>query len=782
MKEYPLINNLRKGTPDDPFIPKKDTRVVLGGRIQLSELPDINSKVTIADPDNQTWFQVRNESLQYTKFTVDYSSGFIYFDPVNDNKVLTISYTGTGFVSIPSGRVHTKSQGSNVTETLDDYTEKMKENAEGIKNSLTDNFKLIQDNKDLRDRAQLKVSEFDQKMNDFFMIPKSPVPTYDDLFIIHPTPKLGWTVQVEDENVMRRWDNHEWSVIFNLDKVNGYNFHVSNDAPVSVYDMWGATTEENYVPQSMRVRVSEDEPTINQLWGLAQNTYGLFIKSWSRRGGWRGILANGLMTEDRKYQITAEELQEYFKNGEVVKARTNLDNYTFPDLAKRLLDNDEKLLNKSSLLKAKAKYSIGGAGCDFSTINEALEFVTKHHAWYQRNQICVELVLAKGFIMKEQVLVRGLNLSWILITSEDTEVPIQRSALTTELNAEMFPAFGVTNGSSPIIGVLFNMDKTGDGTGRCGVYASDGATLTLLPKAGVKNATYKGMFANRASTINAHETIFTGAGDDGAYALNASTINANGVDASNAGNRCVRANRGSTISVHNAKLNGSKGEANVLAFHGSTINAWNAQCNNSAGEGIKAIYNSRINARSTTVNDSAKIGIYCDDSSSVSASRATVLRSKGYAIYALNNSNIDLRNAIISDSNDIAVFANRASTINAHEATITNTKGEAAVQAQHSSTINAWGSVVTGSQKDLCVCVHASRVNMKSSDLRNTKGRIVYAEGVSNVELSTCDVRNSGDAKVEITRGSHVVIFAINGTITPSTPVNELTRSGVIYQ
>ena len=47
--------------------------------------------------------------------------------------------------------------------------------------------------------------------------------------------------------------------------------------------------------------------------------------------------------------------------------------------------------------------------------------------------------------MNEQVLVKNLDLSWIIITGIDNETMINRSALIT-LFRDVYPAFGVANG------------------------------------------------------------------------------------------------------------------------------------------------------------------------------------------------------------------------------------------------------------------------------------------------------------------------------------------------
>ncbi|WP_099301798.1 right-handed parallel beta-helix repeat-containing protein [Bacillus sp. Marseille-P3800] len=445
------------------------------------------------------------------------------------------------------------------------------------------------------------------------------------------------------------------------------------------------------------------------------------------------------------------------------------------------LEKDLNDLRNSAVnaLKASKTYTVGASG-DYISLNAAIEDITKNYASYKKGGVVIELKLQKGFVMREQVLVRGIDLGFILITSEDTQVTIQRSSLVTPISDyNQYPAFGALRGTLPMIGALFSMDTSGNGTDRDGVMV-EGGFVTVLPGCGVKNASYKGLFANRSGVVNAHESVFTDSGNDNAYALNSSVINAFSANFSGAKDRCVRANRASTINVHSANLTNCKGEAAILATHGSTINAYNTDCSNAAGNGAHAKHNCVINMRSSQMKNVKGCGVLAESSSIIDASSSTYENITESGAYALNSSTIDLRDSTIKNAGEYAVIANRGSTISAHRAEMTGAKGESAVMAQHGSTINAWGADLSGAAKTGLKALYASNINAKNANLKNVKGKAVYSEDLSNIVASACDF--SDDAVIEVQRGANVTIFATNEKLKLSQEINKLTRDGVIFQ
>src|SRR5690606_786091 len=100
------------------------------------------------------------------------------------------------------------------------------------------------------------------------------------------------------------------------------------------------------------------------------------------------------------------------------------------------------------------------------------------------------------FVMEEQVFVEGIDLGWITITSQSSEVTINRTALTksVEINSppgissERYPAFAAINGATlPTIDVLFYMNQSGEASQRDGFLVADNSNLIIKPDGGIKN-------------------------------------------------------------------------------------------------------------------------------------------------------------------------------------------------------------------------------------------------------------------------------------------------------
>ena len=65
-----------------------------------------------------------------------------------------------------------------------------------------------------------------------------------------------------------------------------------------------------------------------------------------------------------------------------------------------------------------------GAGQTYTTINQALEYLSGFYPMYKQSGITATINLKAGFVMNEQVLVSGIDLGWITIVGEDAETII----------------------------------------------------------------------------------------------------------------------------------------------------------------------------------------------------------------------------------------------------------------------------------------------------------------------------------------------------------------------
>jgi hypothetical protein len=229
-----------------------------------------------------------------------------------------------------------------------------------------------------------------------------------------------------------------------------------------------------------------------------------------------------------------------------------------------------------------------GAGGDYPTINAALNDLSKLTPIYKNTGVIATVHLLAGFVMAEQVIVRGVDLGWITITGADAQTVIDHTALTinattTDYVESSFPAFCATRGGSlPTIGQLFAFSAANVGGSKDGISAwGVGSRADVLAGCGVRLAGRHGFFASGGSTINAEGANASGAGDVGILAARGSTINAEGTNASGAGDVGILAARGSTVNAQDANASGA-GKDGILAARGSTINAEGANARKGA--------------------------------------------------------------------------------------------------------------------------------------------------------------------------------------------------------
>ena len=240
-----------------------------------------------------------------------------------------------------------------------------------------------------------------------------------------------------------------------------------------------------------------------------------------------------------------------------------------------------------------------GAGQTYTTINQALEYLSGFYPMYKKSGVTAYINLKAGFVMAEQVLVSGIDLGWITIVGEDVETIITHTALTTAFNGEGYPAFGICKGgTSPVIGQLFrfNVEKVGGGKHGLIVIGVGSGADVLYGKGFIGAGTY-GILALGGSTISAQGANCSNAGSNGIFAAGNSTINAQGANCSNAGDVGIYAYGASTISAQGANCSNA-GTYGIYAVNASTVNALLAVIQNqtTGANRVAVLYGSHIEA------------------------------------------------------------------------------------------------------------------------------------------------------------------------------------------
>ena len=113
---------------------------------------------------------------------------------------------------------------------------------------------------------------------------------------------------------------------------------------------------------------------------------------------------------------------------------------------------------------------------DFETVNDALKEASKKNIIYDQGQIQIKLLLASGFVMREQVTVVDKDLSFVVIESESEIVTIDRSSIT-EVFEDQKAVFNVKNGKLPRIDCSFEMDESGTADNQNGIFSLNGGII-----------------------------------------------------------------------------------------------------------------------------------------------------------------------------------------------------------------------------------------------------------------------------------------------------------------
>lgn len=257
-------------------------------------------------------------------------------------------------------------------------------------------------------------------------------------------------------------------------------------------------------------------------------------------------------------------------------------------------------------LEASTSVTVGSGGT-YATITAALQaLVDTYYPTYRTGGIRATINLLTGFIMAEQIIANGIDLSWITIVGVDAETVINRSSLTLAVNESRIPAFGAVNGGkSPLINQLFSMNTTGTATGRDGFFAHGaGSVINVASGAGVKNAGGYGLHAYNGAVINAAGAICSGAASNGALAINGATINAPSSTLTDAGINGAGAYNGSTLNLTSADVSGAT-SAGIFAEGASRVNAMNCDA---TGAGQYGVFSSK-GAMVNIYGGSAKKGV-----------------------------------------------------------------------------------------------------------------------------------------------------------------------------
>jgi len=220
--------------------------------------------------------------------------------------------------------------------------------------------------------------------------------------------------------------------------------------------------------------------------------------------------------------------------------------------------------------------TVGSVG-DFTSFVEACEEISRYRAGFRNNLFSAKVTLLTGFELTEQLIVRGVDLSWVEVHTVDPVVPIIRSTLTTQVDSS-YPAFSaIVGGALPtFINALFQMDGSGAATGRHGCYLRRaGAPSVWTSGGGVRNAGGNGLDVSFSSML-VNGCDFSGAGGDGLLCQTNANIAAGGTDLSGAGGNGARVRVASTATLRdaNCRKGASDSSSDIVVDSGAIITAF----------------------------------------------------------------------------------------------------------------------------------------------------------------------------------------------------------------
>lgn len=452
--------------------------------------------------------------------------------------------------------------------------------------------------------------------------------------------------------------------------------------------------------------------------------------------------------------------------------------------------------------------TVGPTG-DYTTINQAIEELSKERLNYKPTGYTVEILLQSGFIMGEQILVRGIDLGWIVISSEDKEVTVSREMLTTLFGEEnKYPLFGGSDHATlPIINTLFVMDNSGIGASRDGLYLEKQSSAHVTPGSGVRNAGGYGIRAFDGCRVLARDADFSHAGERGCMISQGTSLFAPGINLSYAkGRNTFRAYRNATANLEGANLSHGA-EVNVRISEGCQVDMQNADVSNaglvnSEGEGYGAfVYGaSTVYATGANFDNCAGTGVQVSNGAVVSVNDSSIKNAGAYGINAYGNGVVYAVNAVVTGAGTVGIRASSGARVDAGSTDVRGA-GEAGMRAEFGGYINASsanasgnpyglqareGGLITGTSTiaDNCgIGVHVyweGEMRLRNVSARNCTNKGAEVSTGSRLSATQGNFTGAINYGVHVYRGSEAVLFGAQcrkGTVDHPTDITCTTGS-----
>jgi len=414
---------------------------------------------------------------------------------------------------------------------------------------------------------------------------------------------------------------------------------------------------------------------------------------------------------------------------------------------------DELDKNNSKFLSNSITVTVGESGKDFETVNEALENLSKFYPLYKKGGFSATILIEDGYILKEQLLFDGIDLSFITISYEGSGyLLVDRDYLTTNFDGR-YPVFGARNGAnSPILNLVFDCqvelgsDVAADT--KDGIYVSS-ASMTCVGTSGAVNCSGIGIFIS-VGALNTNTLIGSSNKNVGIYAKNGGQISANTVTASSDTLYALYSYSGSVQS--NSITVNSRANIGVYARSGGAISAETINASSDLSTGLQII-NSSVQAITINASSQGGVGVYISSGTlSVSYLGSSSVSNYGIQMYG---GMVSAYTSTISSSSSIALYAN-AGAVFSSEGLTASSDTYIGIYARE-ATISAYNGTIS-SQTSISAASRGGTISIENMELSNSEDSsnylaIVLGGGIIRSTTGTWTNNGSGN-KCNVSAGT----------------------------